>query len=149
MAFHSLPLTLGCGGMSRHNRSMTNSTPTILIWLNQYKKYQQLIEQGLSDEALDLKREIDEALLNHPSILEAAAFAVPCNDYGERVEACVLLKEKVSVELDELKSFCENQIGKFKSPDNIHIVAELPKGPSGKVQRLKLLELIYENQNQQ
>ena len=48
--------------MSRHNRSMTNSTPTILIWLNQYKKYQQLIEQGLSDEALDLKREIDEAL---------------------------------------------------------------------------------------
>ena len=62
MAFHSLPLTLGCGGMSRHNRSMTNSTPTILIWLNQYKKYQQLIEQGLSDEALDLKREIDEAL---------------------------------------------------------------------------------------
>ncbi len=62
MAFHSLPLTFGCGGMSRHNRSMTNSTPTILIWLNQYKKYQQLIEQGLSDEALDLKREIDEAL---------------------------------------------------------------------------------------
>lgn len=62
MAFHSLPLTLGCGGMSRHNRSMTNSTPTILIWLNQYKKYQQLIEQGLNDEALDLKREIDEAL---------------------------------------------------------------------------------------
>ena len=41
---------------------MTNSTPTILIWLNQYKQYQQLIEQGLSDEALDLKREIDEAL---------------------------------------------------------------------------------------
>ena len=41
---------------------MTNSTPTILIWVNQYKKYQQLIEQGLSDEALDLKREIDEAL---------------------------------------------------------------------------------------
>ena len=62
MAFHSLPLTLGCSGMSRHNRSMTNSTPTILIWLNQYKKYQQLIEQGLNDEALDLKREIDEAL---------------------------------------------------------------------------------------
>ena len=48
--------------MSRHHRSMTNSTPTILIWLNQYKQYQQLIEQGLSDEALDLKREIDEAL---------------------------------------------------------------------------------------
>mgnify|MGYP005746513255 FL=1 len=90
-------------------------------------------------------REIDEALLTHPGILEAAAFAVPCKDYGERVEACVCLKEKVSVELAELTSHCESQIGKFKSPDNIHIVAELPKGPSGKVQRLKLLELIYEN----
>ena len=48
--------------MSRHHKSMTNSTPTILIWLNQYKKYQQLIEQGLTDEASVLKTEIDEAL---------------------------------------------------------------------------------------
>jgi acyl-CoA synthetase (AMP-forming)/AMP-acid ligase II len=88
-------------------------------------------------------REIDEALLAHPSILEAAAFAVPCDDYGERVEACVCLKEKVSVELADLKSHCENQIGKYKSPDKIHILADLPKGPSGKVQRLKLFELIY------
>ncbi|MDC3129452.1 AMP-binding protein [Paracoccaceae bacterium] len=94
-------------------------------------------------------REIDEALLTHPSILEAAAFAVPCEDYGERVEACVCLKQKVFVELAELKSHCENQIGNFKSPDNIHIVADLPKGPSGKVQRLKLFDLIYDNQNQQ
>ena len=41
---------------------MTNSTPTILIWVNQYLKYQQYIEQGLSDEASCLKKEIDEAL---------------------------------------------------------------------------------------
>ena len=59
-----------------------------------------------------------------PSILEAAAFAVPCDDYGERVEACVCLKEKVSVELADLKSHCENQIGKYKCPDKIHIVAD-------------------------
>ena len=48
--------------MSRHTRRMTNSTPTILSWVNQYKKYQQLIEQGLTDEASVLKTEIDEAL---------------------------------------------------------------------------------------
>ena len=53
---------MGCFEMSRHTRRMTNSTPTILIWVNQYKKYQQLIEQGLSDEASGVKREIDEAL---------------------------------------------------------------------------------------
>ncbi len=62
MAFHLHLLLMGCFGMSRHTRSMTNSTPTILIWVNQYKKYQQLIEQGLSDEASCLKKEIDEAL---------------------------------------------------------------------------------------
>ncbi len=66
--------------MSRHTRRMTNSTPTILIWVNQYKKYQQLIEQGLTDEASVLKTEIDEAL---PLIdltwkdLEQAASDVP------------------------------------------------------------------------
>ena len=53
---------MGCFEMSRHTRRMTNSTPTIQIWVNQYKKYQQLIEQGLTDEASVLKTEIDEAL---------------------------------------------------------------------------------------
>ncbi len=53
---------MGCFEMSRHTRRMTNSTPTILIWVNQYKKYQQLIEQGLTDEASVLKTEIDEAM---------------------------------------------------------------------------------------
>ncbi|NCX92536.1 MAG: hypothetical protein EBX03_13310 [Rhodobacteraceae bacterium] len=88
-------------------------------------------------------REIDEALLSHTSILEAAAFAVPCKDYGERVEACIRFKEKLSADLTEIKSHCEEHVGKFKSPDKIHVLDDLPKGPSGKVQRLKLFELIY------
>ena len=62
MTFHAHPPSLRCLELSQHTRRMTNSTPTILIWVNQYKKYKQLIEQGLSDEASDLKREIDEAL---------------------------------------------------------------------------------------
>jgi len=88
-------------------------------------------------------REIDEALLSHISILEAAAFSVPCKDYGERVEACIRFKEKQSADLTEIKSHCEEHVGKFKSPDKIHVLDDLPKGPSGKVQRLKLFELIY------
>ncbi len=66
--------------------------------------------------------------------------------YWESLIVIVLLMLRV-IPFAELKSHCENQIGKFKSPDNIHIVADLPKGPSGKVQRLKLFELIYDNQN--
>jgi len=91
-------------------------------------------------------REIDEALLSHTSILEAAAFAVPCKDYGERVEACIRFKENQSTSLGELKKHCEKLIGEFKSPDNFHVLDDLPKGPSGKVQRLKLFDLVYGNQ---
>ncbi len=88
-------------------------------------------------------REVDEALLEHQAILEAAAFAVPCPDYGERVEACIRFKGTVTVPLDELYDHCQARLGNFKSPDLIHILEDLPKGPSGKVQRLKLFKMIY------
>ena len=87
-------------------------------------------------------REIDEALMAHESVLEAAAFPVNCDDYGQRVEACVTLKSGMPETAENLRAFCVTQIGAFKSPDKIHFMDELPKGPSGKVQRLKLIELL-------
>ena len=87
-------------------------------------------------------REIDEALMAHESVLEAAAFPVNCDDYGQRVEACVTLKSGMPETAENLRAFCVTQIGTFKSPDKIHFMDELPKGPSGKVQRLKLIELL-------
>jgi acyl-CoA synthetase (AMP-forming)/AMP-acid ligase II len=75
--------------------------------------------------------------------LEAAAFAVPCENYGERVEACIRLKEQVHASASDLLAHCQTRLGKFKSPDTIHILEDLPKGPSGKVQRLKLFGLVY------
>lgn len=101
-------------------------------------------------------REVDEALLLHTDTLEAAAFARPCAQYGQRVEACVILREGATSvdknggelprspkELElELLSHCQAILGKFKSPERIHIVSEMPKGPSGKVQRLQLLSML-------
>ena len=87
-------------------------------------------------------REVDEALLSHDAVLEAAAFARPCDNYGQTVEACVMFKDKQTVNLDDLMAHCHRTLGPFKSPDKIHVLAELPKGPSGKVQRLKLLSLV-------
>lgn len=87
-------------------------------------------------------REVDEALLSHEGVLEAAAFARPCDDYGQRVEACVMLTAQNAVSLDELMAHCHKTLGAFKSPDKIYILPELPKGPSGKVQRLKLLQIV-------
>jgi long-chain acyl-CoA synthetase len=83
-------------------------------------------------------REIDEALLKHPAVLEAAAVGIPDGDYGQEILACVVLKPGcVCSELD-LRAHCLAELGRFKTPKIFRFVGELPKGPSGKVQRLKL-----------
>ena len=88
-------------------------------------------------------REVDEVLLEHDDILEAAAFAVPCDNYGQRVEACIRFKPDQSCGEDALLAHCVSRLGKFKSPDRIHVLEDLPKGPSGKVQRLKLFAMVH------
>jgi acyl-CoA synthetase (AMP-forming)/AMP-acid ligase II len=87
-------------------------------------------------------REVDEALYAHPDVIEAAAFACDCRNYGQRVEAGVAVRDGANVTAQELIDLCQQKIGKFKSPDRIHFLAELPKGPSGKIQRRKLQELF-------
>jgi acyl-CoA synthetase (AMP-forming)/AMP-acid ligase II len=87
-------------------------------------------------------REVDEALYAHEDVIEAAAFACTCQNYGQRVEAGVAVRDGTSVTEQELIALCHRKIGKFKSPDRIHFMAELPKGPSGKIQRRKLQDLF-------
>ena len=87
-------------------------------------------------------REIDEALLEHGSVLEAAAFARECRDYGQRVEACVRLKDGCTATEVELRNFCKDRVGAYKAPDHVYFLKDLPKGPSGKIQRMKLLDLV-------
>jgi len=83
-------------------------------------------------------REIDEALLQHPAILEAAAAGMPDPHYGQEIMACVVLKPDCQCTEAELQNFCLPILGKYKTPKSIRFLSELPKGPSGKVQRLKL-----------
>jgi acyl-CoA synthetase (AMP-forming)/AMP-acid ligase II len=85
-------------------------------------------------------REIDEVLLRHPSVLEAAAVGVPDKHYGQEIMACVVLRSPGAAEESELRRFCEQHLGRYKTPKLFRFVSELPRGPSGKVQRLKLLD---------
>ncbi len=87
-------------------------------------------------------REIDEALYCHTDVVEAAAFARPCKKYGQTVEAAVRLTGDSQATHEELLNLCVQKLGHFKAPDYIHIVSELPKGPSGKIQRIKLIEIL-------
>jgi len=85
-------------------------------------------------------REIDEALLNHPAVLEAAAVGIPDELYGQDILACVVLKPGARCDAAELRAHCEAQLGRYKTPRELRFVAALPKGPSGKVQRLQLVD---------
>ena len=85
-------------------------------------------------------REIDEILLQHPSVLDAAAVGIPHKHYGQDIAACVILKEGQTTQADELIQWVKTQLGPFKAPSQIRVVNDLPRGPSGKVQRLKLVD---------
>ncbi|MEP3199908.1 MAG: AMP-binding protein [Lentilitoribacter sp.] len=87
-------------------------------------------------------REIDEALYSHPDVVEAAAFSVKCDRYGETVEAAVKLSEGSQVVEGVLQDICQQKLGDFKRPDRVHILQELPKGPSGKIQRAKIALML-------
>ncbi len=89
-------------------------------------------------------REIDEALYRHPAILEAAGFGYPDKHYGQEVMACVVLKPDMRCSEKELSELVGSVLGNFKSPKRIFFMDDLPKGPSGKIQRLKLPEVIAE-----
>jgi long-chain acyl-CoA synthetase len=84
-------------------------------------------------------REIDEALYRHPAVLEAAAVGVPDPHYGQEILAAVVLKPGMAASEADLRAFCEAELGRFKTPKTFRFMGELPKGPSGKVQRLKLV----------
>ena len=89
-------------------------------------------------------REIDEALLKHPAVLDAAAVGIPDRHYGQEIMACVVLRDGRSCGDDELREFCQQHLGRYKTPKVFRFVSELPRGPSGKVQRLKLLDALQD-----
>ena len=87
-------------------------------------------------------REIDEALYKHPAVLEAAAVGIPDEHYGEEILACVAVKPGFTATEQELHEHCLKHLGKYKTPRTILFLPELPKGPSGKIQRLKCREFL-------
>jgi len=87
-------------------------------------------------------REIDEELLAHPAVLDAAAVGIPDRHYGQDIMACVVLREGAHCTEADLRSYCVQTLGSYKTPRILRFVADLPRGPSGKVQRLRLLDLL-------
>ena len=87
-------------------------------------------------------REVDEALMDHPAVLQVVAFAVPHDMLGEDVAAAVVLREGESATEHELRAFLSERLAAFKVPRKIHFVAEIPKGSTGKLQRIGLAQKL-------
>ena len=83
-------------------------------------------------------REIDEALMDHPAVRQAVAFALPDQRLGEDVGAAVVLREGMQATDSELRHFVSRKLADFKVPRKIVFVTEIPKGPTGKLQRIGL-----------
>ncbi len=82
--------------------------------------------------------EIDQVLLDHPAVAEAAAFGVPHERLGEDIAAAVVLRADSSASPADLRQFLRGRLAPIKMPHRILIVDELPKGDTGKVQRAQL-----------
>lgn len=88
--------------------------------------------------------EIDQALMRHPDVAQAAAFAVSHPRLGEDVAAAVILRSGAQTTPAELREFLNAHLATFKIPRRIVIVDQLPKGVSGKVHRKRLSEMMSE-----
>jgi acyl-CoA synthetase (AMP-forming)/AMP-acid ligase II len=86
--------------------------------------------------------EIDDALLHHPAVSEAAAFSVPHPRYGEDVAAAVVLHPGASPPALDLRRFLEGKLTSYKIPRRILILDQLPKGTTGKVKRRQLANIL-------
>jgi acetyltransferase-like isoleucine patch superfamily enzyme/acyl carrier protein len=87
-------------------------------------------------------REIDDVLIQHPAVAQVVAFAVPHPTLGEEVAAAVVLKTNASATESEIRDFAAGQLADFKVPKQLLIVSEIPKGATGKIQRIGLAEKL-------
>jgi len=83
-------------------------------------------------------QEVEDAISQHPAILEAVVFGMPDPLWGQSVAACVVLREGHSVSGDDLMDFVRVRLADYKVPERVSFLTALPKGPTGKVDRRAL-----------
>jgi acyl-CoA synthetase (AMP-forming)/AMP-acid ligase II len=83
-------------------------------------------------------REVDEVLMDHPAVSQVVCFAIPHAKLGEEVGAVVVLREGAQVTERELQAFVAQRLADFKVPAKVLFLDEIPKGATGKLQRIGL-----------
>ncbi|MBI3651123.1 MAG: long-chain-fatty-acid--CoA ligase [Acidobacteria bacterium] len=89
--------------------------------------------------------EVEAVIYMHPAVKEAAVIPVPDAEWGERVHACVSIKDGATLTLAELEEFCRPHLPSYKIPRSIEVIAgELPKGGTGKILKKTLREKYWQ-----
>jgi acyl-CoA synthetase (AMP-forming)/AMP-acid ligase II len=86
--------------------------------------------------------EVDGVLLDHPAVQQVVAFAMPHPKLGEEVAAAVVLREGQTATEREIRDFAASRMADFKVPRRVIILEEIPKGATGKLQRIGLAEKL-------
>ena len=93
-------------------------------------------------------KEVEDALIRHPAVLEAAAVAMPDDTMGERVCAFVIAQPQATLSLEEVRQhFQRLGIAKQKTPEKLQLVTELPRTPSGKIRKVELRSQLRSHTN--
>jgi acyl-CoA synthetase (AMP-forming)/AMP-acid ligase II len=87
-------------------------------------------------------REVDEVLLDHPAVAQAVTFAIPHEKLGEDVGCALILKEGLTASESEIRDYAAKRLADFKVPRRVLFLQEIPKGPTGKLQRIGLAEKL-------
>jgi len=82
--------------------------------------------------------DVDEVLMKHPAVAQVVTFAVPHQKLGEEVAAAVVLHDGHTLSDRELRDFADRHLAEFKVPRKIIFLREIPKGATGKLQRIGL-----------
>ncbi|WP_102160168.1 long-chain-fatty-acid--CoA ligase [Zhihengliuella halotolerans] len=83
-------------------------------------------------------REVEEALLEHPGITNAAVYGVPDEKHGQEVAAAITVDEAAGLDAAAVKEWIAGRLAAYKYPRRVEIVAEFPLGPSGKILKREL-----------
>jgi len=86
--------------------------------------------------------EVDETIMDHPAVAQVVTFAMPHDKLGEEVAAAVVLREGQSATEREIRDFAAKKLADFKVPRKVVFLQEIPKGATGKLQRIGLAEKL-------